>query len=45
MKNLKANTAMYPLSAAANPPTQKFVNFSGMQFNTVHANDFISTKS
>ena len=31
---------MYPLSAAANPPTQKFVNFSGMQINTVHANDF-----
>ena len=39
VKNLKANTAMYPLSAAANPPKQKFVNFSGMQFNTVHAND------
>ena len=31
---------MYPLSAAANPPAQKFVNISGMQFNTVHANDF-----
>ena len=24
----------------ANPPTQKFVNISGMQINTVHANDF-----
>ena len=39
VKNVKANTAMYPLSAAANPPQQKFVNFSGMQINTVHAND------
>ena len=40
VKNVKANTKMYPLSAAANPPTPKFVNFSGMQINTVHANDF-----
>ncbi len=40
VKNMKANTTMYPLSAAANPPQQKFVNFSGMQINTVHANDF-----
>ena len=31
---------MYPLSAASNPPAQKFVNISGKQFNTVHANDF-----
>ena len=40
VKNVKANAAMYPLSAAANPPQTKFVNFSGMQINTVHANDF-----
>ena len=40
VKNVKANAAMYPLSAAANPPKTKFVNFSGKQFNTVHANDF-----
>ncbi len=40
VKNLKANTRMYPASAAANPPQMKFVNFSGMQINTVHANDF-----
>ena len=40
VKNMKANTEMYPLSAAANPPTPKFVNISGMQINTVHANDF-----
>ena len=40
VKNVKANAAMYPLSAAAKPTPTKFVNFSGMQINTVHANDF-----
>ena len=40
VKNMKANGAMYPLAAAAKPPPTKFVNFSGMQINTVHANDF-----
>ena len=36
----KAKTRIYPLSAAANPPEQKFLNISGMQFNTVHANNY-----
>src|SRR5688572_9292560 len=40
VKNVKANAAMYPLSAAAKPTPTKFVNFSGMQINIVHANDF-----
>ena len=40
VKNVKASARVYPLSAAANPPEQKFVNISGRQFNTVHANDF-----
>jgi hypothetical protein len=40
VKNVKANARLYPLSAAANPPQQVFVNISGMQFNTIHANDF-----
>ena len=31
---------MYPLSAAGKPPTQTFVNLSGLQFNTIHANNF-----
>jgi hypothetical protein len=31
---------VYPLSAAANPPPMKFVNVSGKEFNTIHANDF-----
>jgi hypothetical protein len=40
VRNIKAAARVYPLSAAANPPAQKFVNISGLQFNTVHANDF-----
>lgn len=40
VKNVKANARIYPLSAAANPPATTFVNTSGKQFNTVHANDF-----
>jgi hypothetical protein len=40
VSTVKAKTKMYPLSAAANPPAQKFVNISGLKFNTVHANDF-----
>ena len=38
--NVKAGFHTYPLSQAANPPKQRFVNLSGKQFNTVHANDF-----
>ena len=40
VRNVKSSARVYPLSAAANPPEQKFVNISGVQFNTVHANDF-----
>jgi len=36
---LKAKFRMYSLAKAAAPPQQKFVNLSGQQFNTVHAND------
>jgi hypothetical protein len=39
VKAVKDKSRLYPLSAAANPPAQKFVNISGKQFNTVHAND------
>ncbi|WP_436790506.1 DUF1254 domain-containing protein [Yinghuangia sp. YIM S10712] len=31
---------IYPLSAAAEPPDQHFVNFAESDFNTIHANDF-----
>jgi hypothetical protein len=37
---VKAGFHLYPLSQAANPPKQRFVNCSGKQMNTVHANDF-----
>jgi len=30
----------YALAEAGNPPDQKFKNLSGVQFNTVHANNF-----
>ena len=38
--NVKANARVYPLSATANPPETTFVNLSGVQLNTIHANDF-----
>lgn len=37
---IKRSYRMYPLAAAANPRQQRFVNLSGKQMNTVHANDF-----
>ena len=37
---VKAGFRMYPLAQAANPPKQRFLNLSGKQMNTVHANDF-----
>jgi hypothetical protein len=37
---VKAKARIYPLSAAGSPPQQVFVNLSGKQFNTVHANTF-----
>jgi hypothetical protein len=37
---VKAAARVYPLSAAGNPPTQSFVDLSGSQINTIHANDF-----
>jgi len=37
---VKAKFHAYPLAQADNPPAQKFVNTSGLQFNTVHANTF-----
>lgn len=37
---IKSKFRMYPLAQAANPPQQRFMNFSGKQINTVHANNF-----
>jgi hypothetical protein len=39
-KGVKAKARIYPLSAAGKPPTQTFINLSGLQFNTIHANTF-----
>ena len=33
-------TRIYPLSEAASPPANVFVNLAELTFNTVHANDF-----
>ena len=38
--NFKANTRIYPLAQAGNPPEQQFVNVSGKVFNTIHSNDY-----
>ena len=40
VNGVKAKARIYPLSAADHPPPQSFVNTSGLQFNTIHANDF-----
>jgi hypothetical protein len=31
---------IYPLAQAGNPAATEFINLSGMEFNTIHANDF-----
>ena len=40
VQGVKSKFKIYPLSEVANPPKQRFVNISGKQFNTVHANNF-----
>ncbi len=40
VRGVKEKFRLYPLAQAANPPAQKFVNVSGLKYNTVHANDF-----
>lgn len=37
---MKAKFRAYPLTKAVNPPAQRFLDLSGKQFNTVHANNF-----
>ncbi len=37
---VKAKAALFPLSQAVKPPATAFVNFSGVKFNTISANDF-----
>ena len=40
IEGFKKHARIYPLSKAGDPPKQKFTNFSGVEFNTIHANDF-----
>jgi hypothetical protein len=40
VENTKRFAKVYPLAQAANPPAMKFVDVSGVPFNTIHANDF-----
>ena len=39
VSNVKAKARVYPLTSA-NPPPSTFINTSGVQFNTIHANTF-----
>jgi hypothetical protein len=38
--SVKAKAAVFPLSQVAKPAATRFVNLSGLQFNTISANDF-----
>jgi hypothetical protein len=40
VKAFKEMWKVYPLARAADPPAMKFINGSGLYFNTIHANDF-----
>jgi hypothetical protein len=40
VQNIKQHARVYPLTNAATPPETSFVDLSGRDFNTVHANDF-----
>lgn len=40
VENTKKYTKVYLLSAANNPPKMKFIDVSGVEFNTIHANDY-----
>src|SRR3984885_15103792 len=37
---IKKKLRIYPLAQQKNPPQTKFINASGVELNTVHANDF-----
>ena len=39
-KAFRDHFRVYPLAQASNPPATKFINGSGMYFNTIHANTF-----
>ena len=39
-KMFREGLKIYPLAEAANPPPMEFINASGKEFNTIHANTF-----
>ena len=39
IRGFKGGFRCYPLAQAQDPPEQRFLDFSGKQFNTIHAND------
>ncbi|MDN5940242.1 MAG: DUF1254 domain-containing protein [Nitrospira sp.] len=40
VENTKKFAKVYSLAQAKNPPPMKFINVSGKEFNTIHANNF-----
>ena len=40
VQSMKEHIHIYPLAQATNPLRQGFINLSGREFNTIHANDF-----
>lgn len=40
VSGVKARAAVFPLSSAAKPPANGFIDLSGVKFNTIGANDF-----
>jgi hypothetical protein len=40
VESIKNNLRIYPLAQAKNPPQTTFINGSGVELNTIHANDF-----
>jgi len=40
VKAFKEHWKVYPLAQAANPPSMKFINGSGLYFNTIHSTTF-----
>ncbi len=40
VNHVKAAWRLYPLAEAKNPREPQFVNLTGVQFNTIHANDY-----
>jgi hypothetical protein len=40
VENIKQHARVYPLAQAANPPATRFINTSGLSYNTIVAGDF-----